>query len=135
MHGSEWKKVILSIWDTPGSEEGLYHTFTAFCELQNAVIFVYSIDKSQSFQDVGDYIGLVEKRCAPNTLKVLCGTKCDREENREVLKEDREDFATENDFFKCYETSAIEGYEHTISQMFEEIVAECVQRKYGDRKQ
>ena len=79
------------------------------------MIVVYSIYSLNSFRDVSSYIEYIEKHYAPNILKILCANKCDRECERRVLKEDMEDCMTEFHFDKCYETSAIEGYEHTIS--------------------
>ena len=87
------EELTLQIWDTAGQEKyrGLIPTYA-----RNAVLafIIYDISSKQSFENLTgwiDYLNSIEKM-----PMIICGNKIDLVDNRQVKKEEGEEFAKKN---------------------------------------
>ena len=55
---------------------------------------MYDITDRESFENVRTWIQEIEKYSKPGVCKVLVGNKCDQEAQREVSKEEAQEFAS-----------------------------------------
>ena len=111
------KKII--IWDTPGIER-FRNRALVFLKGANIVLLVYDITSQRSFKELNDWIQHVNK--IVNKEEVIIGiaaNKYDLYERQEVIKEEGEQFAKENNFL-FYETSG-KDYE-SVKRVFEGLV-------------
>ena len=107
----------LDIWDTPG-DTAVANITANFLKGAHAIIVVYSIDRPSSFKNVSNWIEAAEKNCPANTCIVICGNKCDLDNDRRVKMEELEEKADEHSTSLKFETSAMMGYRETIDAMF-----------------
>eukprot|EP01016_Furgasonia_blochmanni_P032831 TRINITY_DN338_c0_g1_i1.p1 TRINITY_DN338_c0_g1~~TRINITY_DN338_c0_g1_i1.p1 ORF type:complete len:218 (+),score=66.71 TRINITY_DN338_c0_g1_i1:201-854(+) len=97
------KTVKLQIWDTAGQER--FKTITAsYYKGAHGIIIVYDVTDRQTFKDVENWLGEVEKNASENVVKLLVGNKCDLE-NRAVTFEEGKELA-DSLGIKFIETSA-----------------------------
>ena len=119
------KSVMLQIWDTAGQER-FNSIVSNYYKGTDVAIFLYSIDKEESFQNVEKWVKNL-KQNNENSLNVLIGNKKDREKEeggRVVTYERAEKFAEENNFFSFREITCKVGDEDevkNISEIFDEI--------------
>jgi len=73
------KKFRLHIWDTAGQEQFQSISRVYYHDATCAIICFSLIDK-KSFDNLPNHINEVEKLCPKNTIKILVGTHCDKEE-------------------------------------------------------
>ena len=103
------KKVKLQIWDTAGQER--FKNITAsYYRGGNGVLVVYDITDRDSFENLNSWLIEIEKNANKNVYKLLIGNKSDLESNREIKKEEGEEFASINGL-EFFETSAKENYQ------------------------
>jgi Ras-related protein Rab-1A len=82
------------IWDTSGDERYKV-VFPHYFKGAHGVILAYDITSLASFQKMEEYYSEIKKICGENIVTLLCGTKCDKEGNREVSISKAEHFANE----------------------------------------
>ena len=92
----------IKIWDTAGQERFQSMSVRSI-RTSKGVIVVFDVTKKDTFNKVSDWIEKIRKISADIPI-VLFGNKCDLE-NREVTKEEAQQFADKNDFL-YFETSA-----------------------------
>ena len=101
------KIVKLQIWDTAGQER--FKTITSsYYKGAHGIIMVYDITDKQSFKNIDNWLGEVEKHASENVNKLLVGNKCDLESNRQVTYEEGKAYADQLGI-KFIETSAKES--------------------------
>ena len=117
-------KIRMQIWDTAGQEK-FNSLISNYYKNTDVAIFVYSIDKEESFQNLEMWFKHLKDN-NENSLNILIGNKLDKEkEGERVLNyEKAENFAKLNKFFlfreiscKSKETCDIED----IHEIFDEI--------------
>ena len=77
------KKVQLEIWDTAGQER-FQAIAPNYYRRAAAVILVYDITNSRSFERMKYWLTELESSGNPNALTVIVGNKVDMEDRREV---------------------------------------------------
>jgi len=96
--------VKLQIWDTAGQER--FRTITSsYYRGAHGIFIVYDITNRQSFMNVKNWIGEVDKYGSENVIRVIIGNKCDRAYDRQVSKEEGKQVADEFGYY-FVETSA-----------------------------
>ena len=117
--------VKLQIWDTAGQEKykGL---IPSYIRNSSIVFIVYDISSKTSFDNIPKWINFVKS--IDNTTLILCGNKIDLE-NREVKKEEGEEFAKKENI-PFYEVSA--KTEENIKDMFYKVI--CDLPTFADNK-
>ena len=97
----EDKQYQLFFYDTTGQER---YKSLAFNTVKNAdgVILMYDITNKASFKSIPEWIKNVSERKGDDFALILLGNKIDKEDKREISKEQGEDLADENniDFFE-----------------------------------
>ena len=107
----------MQIWDTCGLEEFSACTPSLYRDSSLAII-VYAIDDKKSFEDVENWVNLVKINAKPETLLYIVGNKNDLENERQVKKEEGEEFAKKNNFNFFIETSAKDN--NFVSELFQQ---------------
>lgn len=109
---------VFNLWDTAGQER--YRSLArGFFRRASAMVLVYDITNSQSFDVLGKYWIRSTQRGAPeNVALVIVGNKCDMEDERQVTSEEAEEFAKNHDAV-FMEVSAKSGA--NIQTLFENI--------------
>ena len=108
------KTVKLQIWDTAGQER--FRTITSsYYRGAQGIILVYDITDSESFNNVKQWMGEIDRYACENVNKLLVGNKCDLESERKVKGDVAKQFA---DGFEIpwIETSAKNA--HNVQQCF-----------------
>ena len=113
------RKFKLQIWDTSGQEKFMSLTKNYFRGC-NAALFVFDVTNHTSFDNIPKWLNLYKDVNGENSKIVLIGNKIDLE-NREVSKEEAEDFAKERDL-QYFEISAKKNKDKQINDMFVKIV-------------
>lgn len=102
------KLIKLQIWDTCGQEQ--YRSLiSSFYKNSSLAILVYSITDRKSFEELSYWVKELKLHSSPNIKLVLIGNKSDLANEREVTKEEAEEFSfsISSDIF--LETSAKTG--------------------------
>jgi len=123
------KKVKLVLWDTAGQER--------FSELSpiyfrgaHAIIMVYDITNRLSFESVASkWLKQVDKFGKHNLVRVLAGSKLDKDDEREVTFKEAEALAKDRDFV-FLETSAKENL--NIDELLMRTTHEILVTLYSD---
>ena len=55
-----------------------------FLRGSRVVVIVYSIDYPSTYKGISELLRIIEERCDENTIKVIVGNKCDRDNDRKV---------------------------------------------------
>ena len=88
----EGKKIKVNYIDTAGQEK--FRAISVnYLKSAHGVILVFDITKEKTFSSLEEWIRNLKDNNQLNMEKVLIGNKSDLEEEREVKKEDAEDFA------------------------------------------
>lgn len=104
----EGKPFNLQIWDTAGQEA--YRALSQFYYRDGVGVFlVFSFDIQQSFLNVNSWINDVRRLCNPKAKIFLVGNKVDLTDQRQVTKNEVEQFAKEHNV-EYWETSAKTKY-------------------------
>ena len=69
----------------------------------------YSVASLQSFQALPKWLSEIRTNSEDDVIVILVGNQCDRDQEREVSREQAARFAKENDIQWCVETSAKTG--------------------------
>ncbi|XP_039265809.2 ras-related protein Rab-8B-like [Styela clava] len=93
--------IKVKIWDTAGQER--FRSLTkGYYRGAKGILIVYDITVRKSFDRLEMWVRNVKKWADENTICIILGNKCDREDFREVSKEHGENIAKQYDM----ETSA-----------------------------
>ena len=104
----EEQNIRLQIWDTCGQEE--YRSLIQnFYRNSSLAIIVYSVDCSQSFNNLEVWLNEIKTKGNPDIKVFLIGNKIDLENRREVPTESGEKFFKDNKLHFFLETSAKTG--------------------------
>lgn len=110
------KKVKVNYVDTAGQER--FHSIASnFLKNANGILLVYAVNSRISFDKLQEWVDEVNK-FANNLPIIIVGNKSDLEGERQVSREEGEDFAKK---INCnfYEVSAKTGY--NVATVFDEI--------------
>ena len=104
------ENVLVKIWDTVGQER--FRAITPSI-LRNAegVIIVFDVTSKDSFENIKEWINTLKINVGDNTNSIpviIVGNKIDKEDEREIEKNDALKFAEDNKY-KYFETSAKTG--------------------------
>ncbi|XP_067934541.1 ras-related protein Rab-3-like isoform X1 [Watersipora subatra] len=112
------KRVKLQIWDTAGQER--YRTITtAYYRGAMGFILMYDVTNEESFNAVQDWLTNIQTHAWPSTSVVLCGNKCDMDDQR-VVPEDTGSKLAEKLGLQFFETSAKDNI--NVKAVFERLV-------------
>ena len=98
------KLVKMQIWDTAGQER-FRNVISSYFKGAHGILLIYDITAKDSFKELENWLGEVERNANSQVLKILIGNKCDLEERREISKDEGEAFAMRNGM-QFMETSA-----------------------------
>ena len=119
------ENVLVKIWDTAGQER--FRAITPSI-LRNAegVIIVFDVTSKDSFENIKEWINTLKINIGDNTNSIpviIVGNKIDKENEREIEKNDALKFAEDNKY-KYFETSAKtgEGVDDTFRDMAKQIL-------------
>lgn len=106
------KHMKLSLWDTAGQETYKSVTRSYFRGASGALL-VFDLSRKQTFQHVTDWLADLRQIAEPDIVVILVGNKADltrQEKNeREVTREEAEEWARKNNVMEYVETSAKSG--------------------------
>jgi len=86
------KTIKLQIWDTAGQER--FRTITSsYYRGAHGIIVVYDITDAQTFTNVKQWLGEIERYACENVNKLLVGNKSDLKDKRKVNEDTAKDFA------------------------------------------
>ena len=119
------ENVLVKIWDTAGQER--FRAITPSI-LRNAegVIIVFDVTSKDSFENIKEWINTLKINVGDNTNSIpviIVGNKIDKEDEREIEKNDALKFAEDNKY-KYFETSAKtgEGVDDAFRDMAKQIL-------------
>jgi small GTP-binding protein len=116
--------IRMQIWDTAG-QENFNSIINNYYKNTDVAIFVYSIDREDSFKNIQNWFNTVKEKSDQTTVNVLIGNKKDLEnEERKVMSDRGEQFAVENEFFLFREVtckSKDKDELENIMEIFDEI--------------
>ena len=101
------KLIKIQIWDTAGHEAFQSITRTYYKGAVGALL-VYDITNKESFFHCQNWLNELKENGDKDVVVILVGNKCDLEKDRQVKKQEGEEFAESNNLF-FLETSAKEG--------------------------
>ena len=104
----EDKIIKLELKDTCGKELNK-SLITPFYRKANLIVISYAIDNKKSFEHISNWLNEAKLECDNKCKFFLIGNKADLEKEREILKEEGEKFAKENNFVFFAESSAKSG--------------------------
>ena len=127
-------KIRMQIWDTAGQEK-FNSLISNYYKNTDVAIFVYSIDKEESFQNLEMWFKHLKDN-NENSLNILIGNKLDKEkEGKRVLNyEKAENFAKLNKFFLFREISCKSKEIYDIEDIYE-IFDEIGKKFYNESKE
>lgn len=125
------KSIKLQLWDTAGTEKFRSIT-TGYYRGADAAFVVFDLASKNSFNAVGEWIESYYKYKNPESEKnvVLIGNKVDLVDQREVTKEEAENYVKANNIF-YFETSAKDG--NNVEECFN-FIAEKLLEQFENRK-
>ncbi|TGZ72726.1 hypothetical protein CRM22_001907 [Opisthorchis felineus] len=113
------------IWDVTGGEE--CHSLPGkYFEGAHGALIVYDITKSETFENVTEWLSEIHRCTNSECVVLLTGNKCDLDENRTVLARLAEQFARSVQM-SFIETSARHG--DNVETAFKRLISECYERK------
>jgi len=128
------KTVRLSLWDTAGQERMGFLTSSYYRGAQG-ILIVYDMTNSESYKNISNWLGEIERYAYGSTIKVLVGNKSDLEDTRskEVPKEKAQAYASEELNIQYIETSARTG--ENVTEAFMKLVEKIKEKKNGMQSQ
>jgi len=116
--------IRMQIWDTAGQEK-FNSIISNYYKGTDVGIFIYSINKEESFENVKDWFNVLKEKGNENSISILLGNKKDLgEKERIVTYKQGKDFAKENKFkfFREISCKSEEKEEiENIMEIFDEI--------------
>lgn len=101
------KKIKLQLWDTAGQER--FHSMTTlYYRGAMGIMLVYDITKEKTFEDISNWLRDIEEHADEDVEKMILGSRCHKEDERIVSKENGEQLAKEHDA-QFFEVSAEEN--------------------------
>ena len=119
------KRVKMQIWDTAGQER-FRNVISSYFKGAHGILLIYDITTRDSFKELENWLGEVERNASSQVLKILIGNKCDLEEKREITKDEGEAFANRNGM-QFMETSAKNNT--NVTEAFEALAKIMVESK------
>ena len=116
------KKIRIEIWDTAGQER-FRNIAKNYFQSSDGFLLVYDITKKSSFEKLDFWNEQINLNAPKNTKYILIGNKKDLNNEREVSKEDGDNFANKNNI-QFYETSAKDGT--NVNYVFELLAKEII---------
>jgi len=103
------KVIKLQIWDTCGQE--IYKSLIAnFYRNSSLAVLMYAINDKETFNHVDGWLSELKNNASMDIKIILVGNKADLEEDRQIQKEEGENYKKENNLDLFMETSAKTGY-------------------------
>ena len=116
------KKIRLQIWDTAGQER--YRNIAKnYFQSSDGFVIVYDISNLETFEKLDYWIEQIKTNSQENIKMILFGNKCDIIDDRQVQKEEGENYAI-NKNIKFFEVSAKDGT--NINDAFEYLVKDIL---------
>ena len=122
------EKYNLKIWDTAGQERFKSLTMTFYKQSQGMMI-CFDLTKPKTFESVRRWVTAVEKNCEAGITTMLIGTKCDKNDERAVTRDEAEALAAEHNMM-YFETSARSNI--NIQEAFSEMIDAVYSKKFAD---
>eukprot|EP01091_Cochliopodium_minus_P011560 TRINITY_DN3310_c0_g2_i2.p1 TRINITY_DN3310_c0_g2~~TRINITY_DN3310_c0_g2_i2.p1 ORF type:complete len:208 (+),score=55.62 TRINITY_DN3310_c0_g2_i2:159-782(+) len=130
------KKINLTIWDTAGQEK--FRSLTSsYYRGTHGIILVYDVTNKKSFEHIESWLNEINTYATnDNLVKLLVGNKVDKEEDREVTKEEAQEFARSREmvFIEASAKTTI-GIQQSFNELVQkimdipEMVKECSTKK------
>ena len=98
------KNIKMQIWDTAGQER-FRNIISSYFRGSHGILLIYDITNKNSFNNLQDWLEVIENNANKNVLKILIGNKNDLEEDRQIKTEEGQSFANRNNM-QFIETSA-----------------------------
>ena len=117
------KNVKMQIWDTAGQER-FRTVVSSYFKGSHGIFIIYDITNRESFKNLENWLGEIEKNASDKVLKILIGNKCDLEQEREIQFEEGQAFANRNGM-QFVETSAKNNT--NINEAFEALAKLMIQ--------
>jgi small GTP-binding protein len=117
------KNINLLIWDTAGQERFKSLT-TNYYHDAYAVIICFDITDLHTFRNLNFWFSELDKFANPTIKKILCGTKADLTEKRQVKYSDALDFARDKNL-DYIEISA--KNDNNVDQIFDNIIGKFIE--------
>ena len=112
------KNIRLQIWDTAGQER--YRNIAKnYFQSSDGFIIVYDISDIESFEKLDYWIEQIKTNSQENIKMILFGNKCDLIDDRQIKKEEGEEYAKTKKT-KFFEVSAKDGT--NVNEAFEYFV-------------
>ncbi|GBG28366.1 Ras-related protein Rab-5A [Hondaea fermentalgiana] len=120
--------VKFEIWDTAGQER--YRSLAPmYYRGASAAVVVYDMTNRESYDGAKSWITELQRRGDPNVILALAGNKVDNEEQRQVPKEEVQEYANENGIV-FFETSAKTA--QNVRELFVEIANKLPKTEQAD---
>ena len=110
------KKYILKIEDSSGNEQFINEIKNS-CENANFIVFIFDITKKETFLSISKWLEKCDLSYNEDIILILIGNKKDLANDREISKEEIDQFAKGNNM-KYYEISAFNDKE--VKNIFDE---------------
>ena len=127
------KTIQIKLWDTAGQERFKSLTQNYFRNAEG-VLLVYDVTSTESFDNLKYWISSIKdnmKQQDMNIPLIIIGNKIDMEDSREIIKENAEKFAGENNY-KYFETSAKTGA--GVDDAIRELVNQVLKQSGSDEQ-
>ena len=109
------KTVKMQIWDTAGQER-FRNVVASYFRGSNGILLIYDVTNRDSFKNLDNWLEVIENNASDNVLKILIGNKVDLVDDREIKKEEGQQFANRYNM-QFIETSA--KLDTNVSEAFE----------------
>jgi len=120
----EGKTIKLQIWDTAGQER--FRTITSsYYRGAHGIIIVYDVTDRESFNNVKNWVGEIDKYAADGVNKLLVGNKCDLASKKVVSTDEAKELADSLNL-RLLETSAKNA--HNVEEAFNTMAGEIKKR-------
>ncbi|KAL6072939.1 Ras-related protein Rab-1A [Balamuthia mandrillaris] len=120
------KRVKLNIWDTAGQERMGFLT-SSYYRGAHGIIIVFDITNEESYRNVANWLGEIERYAFDSALKILIGNKSDLAGERQVQASTATEYAENELSTEYFEASAKTG--DNISEAFLRLTQMMKKRK------